>query len=85
MVNFSKALELAKNGKKIARSGWGDNMFIYYCSCELPYPPLKNGETWKSGAFKETKLLIVKTIHGNLIPYQPNNSDVLAGDWKVLL
>lgn len=70
-MTFGQALEAAKNGHKIYRSGWnGRGMWI-----ELQTPDANS---------KMTKpYLYMKAVDGGLFPWNPNQLDMLSEDWQV--
>ena len=85
--SFGAALELLKEGKKVARKGWsGKNMFIF----------LVNGSTFKVnrapllGIYKEGTDITyqphidMKTTDGTIVPWLASQTDMLAEDWVVL-
>jgi Protein of unknown function (DUF2829) len=66
---FGKALELAKSGGKVARSGWnGKGMWI---ALQTPDEHSKMGHPY----------LYMKGVDGKFFPWTPNTLDVLAEDW----
>ena len=88
--NFSTALNVLKNGGKVARINWnGKGMFAYYVP-KAEYPAmtevgkeiasLGNGETVPYRAY-----LALKTVDNDVACWQPSVSDILADDWCVIL
>lgn len=85
-MNFSKALELIKAGKRVYREGWnGKEMFIFLVpgsSFIVNRPPLL-------GIYPEgTKInyhahIDMRTASGEIVPWLASQSDLLAEDWKV--
>ena len=86
-MNFSEALELIKQGKKLARTGWnGKKMFIF----------LVQGSTFKVsrapllGFYEEgTEInyqphVDMKTADGTIVPWLCSQSDLLASDYEVV-
>lgn len=68
-MNFGEALEILKNGGKVARDGWnGAGQFI-----ELQVPT------------KESKMglpfLYISTVSGALVPWVASHTDILSDDW----
>ncbi len=84
-MDFGKAIEAMKSGKKVAREGWnGKGMFIYTGGCSLPFPPLPENEKWLVDAFPMSVFVIMKTADNNLIPWLASQTDILAEDWQVV-
>ncbi len=87
---FSIALEAARSGKKIARTGWnGKNMYV---TLKRGYPdgvPC-NAETARAHGIPEgTKIvylpyLEMKTATGALVPWLISQTDALADDWYIV-
>jgi hypothetical protein len=87
---FGLALEIAKNGKKIARQGWnGKGMFVVY---QKGYPDgipcnKQTAEAWglnEGDLFKCEPYLQIKTAQGSHAMWVPNIGDILAEDWVVV-
>lgn len=78
MVNFGKALEEVKAGKKISRAGWnGANQFV--CRIENianTAPELVNG-------FKNAPYLVIKNAQNLVFPWTPSQGDLFAEDWVI--
>ena len=80
-MNFGEALEWAKLGKRIQRSGWnGKGMFVFLISnwtsgggriCpNLPYPD-----------YPTLPFLAMKTADNKVVPWLISQTDALAEDW----
>lgn len=68
-MNFGKALEFLKAGKKVGRSGWnGKKMWI-----ELQVPDNNSKMT--------LPYIFMGTACGNLVPWLASQTDILADDW----
>lgn len=78
-MDFSKALEQIKEGKKVARSGWnGKNMYI-----ELHKKPyqIQEGEDKLS----TSQLFIhMKTASETFVPWVASQTDLLVEDWEIV-
>lgn len=87
-LTFSEAIELLKQGKKLAREGWnGKGMFIYYVP-ENKYPASGNKLGTMSGIFEDDLVpygayLAMKTAQNNVVPWLASQTDVLAEDWQI--
>ena len=72
IMSFSKALELIKQGKKLARVGWnGKGMCV---ELQVPDDHSKMGLAY----------MYLKTASGLLCPWSISNSDALTDDWVVV-
>jgi len=86
-LDFSKALEALKEGKRIAREGWnGKGMFLF----------LVNGSNF--AVSREPLLSIMgegaevtyrphidmKDAEGKIVPWFASQTDLLANDWQVI-
>lgn len=82
-MDFGKALEALKEGKKVARSGWnGKGMFLLYVPSE------KWGIIDKIGlGIPKGNLLSwigMKTADGKFVPWLASQTDMLTEDWEVV-
>lgn len=88
-MDFSDALEMLKDGFKMARSGWnGKGMFIYYVPANK-YPASGNLFNTLKGLFLDDMVpygpyLAMKTAQNNVVPWLASQSDILAEDWEVV-
>jgi hypothetical protein len=78
--DFSKALELLKQGNKVCRSGWnGKGMWI-----EL----IKHWE-YNLPMHKDVECLLpwigMKTADNGFVPWLCSQTDMLAEDWQIAL
>lgn len=89
-MNFSKALELLKQDKKLARRGWnGRGMFVVR---QKGYPNgipcnKQTAEIWglKEGdLFKCNPYLQIKNVDGSHSMWVPSTGDLFAEDWEVV-
>ena len=81
-MSFSVALAMAKDGAKVARSGWnGKGMWVRYVDL---YADKQFAVTEKPGS-EGTWLpfLVMKTVDGKLAPWLASQTDLLAEDWGV--
>ena len=71
-MDFGKALEALKNGKKVAREGWnGKGMWI-----NLQVPDAHSKMT--------LPYIYMKTACENQVPWLASQTDILATDWVVV-
>jgi len=85
-LKFGEAIELLKQGKKIARKGWnGKGMFAYYVK-ENSYPTQSGVaiEVFPSGMVPYNAYIALKTANGTVSTWAPSTSDTLAEDWMVV-
>jgi hypothetical protein len=86
-MNFGKALDMMKEGVKVARKGWnGKGQFVYYVP-EGRYAAITDAA--KSIAAEDGKVtyrpyLALKTVQGDVATWAPSISDLLAEDWEVV-
>ena len=86
-MDFGKALQALKEGKKVARKGWnGKGMFLYYVG-EDRYPA--KTEIAKTIADKDGKVpyhayIAMKTAQGYVVPWLASQTDILDEDWEVV-
>lgn len=86
-MNFSKALELIKDGNKVAREGWnGKGMFIFLVNGStfaVSRPPLLG--IYEEGTVINYRSHIdMKTADGSIVPWLASQSDLLCDDWEVI-
>jgi len=86
--DFSKALELLKDGKKLARSGWnGKGMWI---ALQKGYPEGVKANKNSQEAYgveegtiiKVLPYLAMKTADSSFVPWLASQTDILANDWN---
>jgi hypothetical protein len=83
-MTFGEALELIKQGNKVARDGWnGKDMFIFL----VPGSTFKVNRSPLLGIYPEgTEItyrphIDMKTVDGEIVPWVASQSDILATDW----
>lgn len=78
---FSKALELLKEGKKVARKGWnGKDMWV---ACEKVYTYTDLQVQDVNSTFSHP-LLIIKNVNGKFATWVPSVTDLFANDWEIV-
>ena len=87
IFDFGGALQLLKEGHKLARSGWnGKGMFIFL----VPGSVFKVNRAPLLGIYPEgTEItyrahIDMKTADNQIVPWVASQTDVLAEDWVVL-
>jgi len=68
-MNFSQALELLKQGKRISRAGW--NGAGQYLELQVPDENSKMKRPY----------IYISPVDDNLVPWVESQSDLLADDW----
>lgn len=88
-MNFSNALEYAKNGRKITRTSWnGKNQYVVL---QKGYPdgiPINGNTSEATGIPVGTvcvfrPYLMIKTVNDEFVPWVANQSDLLCDDWTI--
>ena len=84
---FGDAVELLKQGYKVARHGWnGKNMFLFLVpgsKFKVSRPPLLG--IYEEGTEIEYHPHIdMKTASGDIVPWLASHTDVLAEDWCIV-
>ena len=85
-MNFGQAIEAAKQGKAVARTGWnGVSMFAYIVPANRY--PAQTGvakQFFGEGALVPYRAYFaLKTAQGDVATWTPSGSDTLAEDWVV--
>ena len=87
MKTFSEALEMLKQGKKVARNGWnGKGMFVFL----VPGSVFKVNRPPLLGIYPEgTEItyhahIDMKTADNKVVPWLASQTDILAEDWEEL-
>lgn len=86
-MDFSHALLLVKDGKKLTRTSWnGQNQFIFL----VPGSTFKVNRHPLLGIYPEgTEInyrshIDIKTADGSIVPWVSPQTDLLADDWEVV-
>ena len=85
-MNFGQALEVLKQGHKVARQGWnGKNMFLFL----VPGSTFKVNRAPLLGIYPEgTEVnycphIDMKTADNKVVPWLASQTDILAEDWCI--
>ena len=85
-LTFGQAIEVAKQGKKIARKGWnGQGMFAYIVPANNY--PAQTGvakEYWGDTLIPYRAYWALKTAQEDVATWSPSGSDSLAEDWLIV-
>lgn len=86
-MTFGEALEVLKNGGKVARAGWnGKGMFLFL----VPGSTFKVNRLPLLGIYPEgTEInyrphIDMKTVNGEIVPWVASQSDILEDDWHIV-
>lgn len=88
-LSFGQAVELLKQGKRVARKNWNaPNQFVYYVPANK-YPAGRNPNSPIQGYFENDEVpyrayLALKTAQDDVATWQPSISDVLSEDWHIV-
>jgi hypothetical protein len=85
-LNFGKAIEAAKAGKRVARAGWnGAGMFAHSSCITISCYYRRCKEYWGEGNFVPYRAYwALKTAQEDVATWAPSGSDSLAEDWSIL-
>jgi hypothetical protein len=86
-MNFSEALELIKQGKKLARENWnGKDMFIFLVQgSEFVVNRRPLTEFYPEGTkIKYHAHIDMKTAQGYIVPWLASQADLLTDDWIIV-
>lgn len=85
-MDFGKALEALKAGKKVARAGWnGKGMFVFLVPgsvFKVNRPPLLGIYPDGTVVTNYHAHIDMKTADGQVVPWLASQTDVLAEDWE---
>ena len=86
-LTFGHAVELMKQGHKVARQGWnGKGMFLFLVdgsTFKVNRPPLL-GIYPEGTEINYCPHIDMKTADGSIVPWLASQSDVLSSDWVVV-
>lgn len=84
-VDFGKAIEALKQGKRVARDWWFA-MFLYYVPANrYPYSTeAGKAISGEDGKVEYGAYIAWKTVNNNVIPWSSNVDDILAEDWVII-
>lgn len=84
-TDFGFALEVLKNGGKVARKGWnGKGMYVFKIGNEMSRG---GGWTYTNGKNDNLPLrefLAMKTADNEVVPWVASQTDLLAEDWDAV-
>lgn len=80
-MTFGKAVDMLKQGKKVARKGWGGYWFI---PDDISIGTLVDEKTSLYASQSINKMILAKLKDGGYAPAQPYQADILADDWVAI-
>jgi hypothetical protein len=84
-MNFGRALELLREGKRVSRSGWnGKGMFVFLVpgsTFQVNRPPLL-GIYPEGTRINYCPHIDMRTADDRVVPWLASQTDVLAEDWE---
>lgn len=90
-MNFGKAIESLKSGKKVARNGWNIGMFLWLKPAAVVKaewckdPTLKAIAERSGGEIPALGTICMFTDQGEILSgWSPLQTDMLAEDWVVV-
>lgn len=90
MLNFGEAIEVLKQGKKVAREGWnGKGMYIVlmdgYPSTTANAMTREKHNLPEGSTVTVNPYIVMKTATGELQPgWLASQTDMLADDWQII-
>jgi hypothetical protein len=83
-MNFGQAIELLKQGNKVARQGWnGKRMFLVYFSPVAHSAEMLSVEGL-GHSYPLLPYILMKTADDMLVPWLASQTDILSEDWEVV-
>ena len=85
-LNFGQAIEAAKKGKRVARTGWNGSGIFAYIVPANSYPAQTGvaKEYWGEKLVPYRQYWALKTTQEDVATWSPSGSDSLAEDWVIL-
>lgn len=80
-MNFGKAIEALKEGKKVARVGWnGKAMYLFLCFPASIEPKAENVEIYSA-----RQSIAIRTADSSIVVgWNASQEDILAEDWMIV-
>lgn len=84
-LTFGFAIELLKQGHKLARKGWnGQGMFVYWVSAGSYPPKMPVADDYFEGKNVPYRdYIAMKTVNEEVVPWVASQTDMLAEDWRI--
>ncbi|KUR80945.1 DUF2829 domain-containing protein [Novosphingobium sp. FSW06-99] len=77
-LNFGHAIELLKDGHKVARAGWnGKGMWLLLM-------PEGHSTLFDGSEFDALPYIVMKTVDDKCVPWLASQTDMLANDWQLV-
>lgn len=88
-LDFGQALDVLRDGGKVARAGWnGTGMWVCLSpgftlpAAQVFATPIKVEIAEGVGSFRS--YLMMRTVDGEFVPWVASQTDLLANDWRVV-
>ena len=80
-MNFGKAIEALKEGKKVARSEWnGKGMYLFLCFPASIEPKAENVEIYSA-----RQSIAIRTADSSIVVgWNASQEDMLSEDWMIV-
>lgn len=86
-MNFGQALELLKQGKRVARVGWNGKgmwLFLYEPLTSIGDDVLALRSGLNTDEIEELGYIAMVTVDKKIVPWLASQTDMLAEDWVVV-
>lgn len=84
-MNFGEALEVVKEGKRIARKGWnGKGMYVYYIPANSYKAITEVAREEFGDMVPYNPYFAIKNINNTVSTWVPSVNDCLAEDWFIV-
>jgi len=85
-MDFSRALEIMKDGQKLTRKSWKSKDIWVTVISNWSIPTVHSMELFPNGdkAIEFSVFLAIKTANGRLSPWTPFQTDLLSEDWMLV-
>jgi len=81
---FGEAVVAMKQGFKVSRKQWREDVFVYYVP-ENSYPARTEVAKKEFGDMvKYNAYFAIRNVDGKVSPYTPSTDSILAEDWYVV-
>ena len=85
LVDFGRAIQAAKEGKRVTRAGWnGQGIFAYIVPANSYPAQTETAKRWLGNMVPYRAYWALKTAQGDVATWHPSGSDSLAEDWIIL-
>ena len=80
-MNFGKAIEALKEGKKVTRSGWNDKgMYLFLC-----FPASIETKAENVEIYSARQSIAIRTVDSSIVVgWNASQEDMFAEDWMIV-